>query len=385
MIQKTLNVGIPKEIKPGEYRVAGLPEHVRKLRDMGSVVVVQRGAGVGSGAEDDDYRKAGAELVDGIDEVYARADVLWKVKEILPQEYGLIRAEQVIFTYLHASPRPEMTRVLRDSGCISIAYEEMTDDVGRRPLLVPMSRLAGAGAIAVSAQFTQVLYGGCGKLLFCTESAEPVTVTILGMGVAGRAAAQAALGAGAKVHMLDVAAPLLAELKQTFPSGIPLVSNEATIRRLLPETDILVNCTMWMPGDPALVTRSMISLMKRGSLIMDVSADPHGGIETSEQTTHENPIRVVDGILHYCVQNIPSLFASTASKALGNVTWPHLQRLVQDGVDEAIKTSAMLRRAVVIWRGKVVGKNLGRMQGISTIEPDDLLHEIAAGVAHRHK
>ena len=186
MSQSRPCVGIPKEIKPGEYRVAGLPEHVRRLREMGAGVLVQRGAGAGSGYPDAQYERAGAEMVESPEALFARADLLWKVKEILPAEFGLLRAGQVVFAYLHPAPRPRMVEALRQRGCTAITYEDVADDQGRRPLLVPMSRLAGTGAIAIAGQFSQSLYGGVGKCLFAGEGAEPLHVTILGAGVAGR-------------------------------------------------------------------------------------------------------------------------------------------------------------------------------------------------------
>ena len=370
MSQSRPCVGIPKEIKPGEYRVAGLPEHVRRLREMGAGVLVQRGAGAGSGYPDAQYERAGAEMVESPEALFARADLLWKVKEILPAEFGLLRAGQVVFAYLHPAPRPRMVEALRQRGCTAITYEDVADDQGRRPLLVPMSRLAGTGAIAIAGQFSQSLYGGVGKCLFAGEGAEPLHVTILGAGVAGRAppppprpapprgaagppraAAAAALGAGASVTLLEVRADLLADLHNAFPRARVRHSTDEAIRRALPETDALINCTYWMPGDPHLVTREMLALMPRGSLIVDVAADPHGAIETSEETTHDAPIRVVDGVLHYCVQNIPSLFGHTASGLLSEATWPYLERMVRDGVDAAIEEDAMLRRGVVLRDG----------------------------------
>ena len=366
-------VGIPAEVKPGEYRVAGLPDHVRRLRAMGCRVVVQAGAGANAGAPDREYQEAGAEILADAGAVHAAADLLWKVKEVMPSEFAMLRAGQTVFTYLHAPPRPRMTEVLRQSGCIAIAYEEMTDENGRRPLLAPMSRLAGAGAVALAAQFSQALYGGSGKLLFLTDGAAPAGVLILGGGVAGRAAARAALGAGAKVRVLEPVAEVRARLETELAGAEILDAGEAMVRRLLPETDILLNCTLWMPGDPRLVTRGMLGLMRPRSLIMDVAADPNGGIETSVETTHDNPIRIIDGILHYCVQNIPALFPKTASRALSEVTWPFLEAMVLHGVEQAVRSQGMLRRGVVAWRGSLVGADLGRIQNIPTMAPDDIL------------
>lgn len=367
-----LCVGVPVEIKAGEHRVAGLPLHVRRLVDLGCRVVVQRSAGAGTGHSDNEYASAGAELVADLADVYAQADIVWKVKEILPDEFGMVRRGQVIFTYLHAPPRPEMVRVLRESGCIAIAYEEMADDLGRRPLLAPMSRMAGAGGVLLAGQFGQTRHGGCGKLLFGTDGAAPMTFVILGGGVAGRAAARAALGAGALVHLLETVSEKLAELRRALPEAHVVHSDRDALCRLLPETDVLMNCTYWMPGDPHVVTRDMLSLMRRGSLIMDISADAHGAVETSETTTHDDPLREVDGILHYCVQNIPALFARSASEALSAATWPYLERMARDGVQQAARECDVLRSGVVLWRGAAVGADLGRIQGIETLAPGDL-------------
>jgi alanine dehydrogenase len=374
---KPMRVGIPREVKPAEYRVAGTPAHVRRLSQIGCQVIVQRGAGLASGYTDEEYQQAGADLADALPAVYERADLMWKVKEILPEEYDLVRPDHVIFTYLHAAPRAEMTRVLRDAGCIAIAYEEVTDDKGRRPLLEPMSRLAGAGAIALAAQYLQAPYGGAGKLLFHTEGAEPVTVLILGGGTAGRAAARAALGAGARVYLLELLPNLVYELTRSLPDALVLPSTAETIRRLLPETDVLLNCTFWLPGDPRLIYRDMLSLIQPGSLIVDVAADPNGAVETSVETTLDDPIRVVDGVLHCCVQNIPSLFARTASEALAAVTWPLLERIVRDGVATAVAECPALRRGVVLWRGKAAGQQLAKAQGVETITSEQLLAELS--------
>jgi len=370
------SVGIPKEIKPEEKRVAGLPEHVQRLRELGVDVLVQRDAGTASGHPDAEYERAGAELVETLEEVYARADLLWKVKEPLPPEYGLLRPDHIVFTYLHPAPRPRMVEALLAARCIAIAYEEVTDEQGRRPLLAPMSRIAGAGAIAIAAQFTQSIYGGVGKSLFTVEGADPMRVTILGGGTAGRTAAQAALGAGARITVLEASPEVATGLRRTFARACVELSSEDAIRRLLPETDVLVNCIYWMPGDPHLVTREMLALMPRGALIVDVAADPHGAIETSEETTHAQPIRVVDGILHYCVQNIPALFPRTASSLLSQATWPYLERMIRDGVAAAIREDPMLRRGVSVWRGELVGEELGRALKRDALAPDDLLAEI---------
>jgi len=368
-----LCVGVPREIKTGEQRVAGLPVHIRRLVDLGCRAVVQRSAGAAAGYPDDAYASAGAELVAHLAAVYERADIVWKVKEILPDEFGRVRRGQVVLTYLHAPPRAEMVRALRESGCIAIAYEEMVDGAGRRPLLAPMSRMAGAGGVLLAGQFGQTRSGGCGKLLFTTEGAAPMVFVILGGGVAGRAAARAALGAGAVVHLLEVVRDKFADLRRALPEADVVASDRDALCRLLPETDVLMNCTYWMPGDAHVVTRDMLSLMRRGSLIMDISADAHGAIETSETTTHDDPLREVDGVLHYCVQNIPALFARSASEALSAATWPYLKQMASGGIARAVRESRLLRSGVVVWRGAAVGSDLGRIQGVETLAPDDLL------------
>ena len=227
---KSLCVGIPGEIKPGEFRVAGTPEHVRRLLGLGCPVVVQRGAGTGSGFADEDYAAAGATLTDTLHDVYEQADLLWKVKEILPDEFDLVQGKHIIYTYLHAPPRREMTRVLLQSGCVAIAYEEMLDSEGRHFALAPMSRLAGVGAVVVAGQFCQALYQGCGKLLFRTAGVEPVSMTILGGGVAGSAAAGAALSAGANVMIVEANPQTARELEGTHPDATVRGYSEAMLR-----------------------------------------------------------------------------------------------------------------------------------------------------------
>lgn len=371
-----MRIGIPKEIRPGEYRVAGLPKHVAQLKELGADVVVQRGAGERAGASDDMYLDAGAALADALEEVYETADIVWKVKELMPAEFGLLRPEHVLYSYLHPIPRPDMVRAMLDAGCIGITYEDMTDDEGRRPLLAPMSRIAGAGAVALAAQFSQSLHRGCAKLLFRTEGAEPMRFCIVGGGVAGRSAAKAALAAGAEVEVLEIAKDRLPALAAEFPAAKVHESTPETLRQGMATADVLVNCAHWLPGDPRLITREMLALMRPGSLIMDIAADTDGAIETSVETTHDDPVYAVEGILHCCIQNIPSLYARTASHALSSASWPELERMVRIGVEAAIKESGLLRRGVCVWRGQAVGKRLGETQGIAAVEPDELLRVI---------
>lgn len=371
-----LCVGIPREIKPNEHRVAGLPEHVARLRGVGVRVLVQHDAGVGAGQDDGRYRQAGAEVVDSLAEVYAEAHVLWKVKEILPPEFGLLRPGHLVYTYLHAPPRQDMVRALCRSGCTAIAYEEMTDESGGRPLLVPMSRLAGAGAITIAAQFLQSHYGGSGKLLLGGGADDQVAVTVMGAGTAGSEAVRAAVLAGARTTVLDTRSGALQEALRSFPGVEAVLSSEAAVRELLPHTDVLVNCVMWMPGDPHIVTRDMVGLMAPGSLIVDVSADPGGAVETSVETTHDDPVRVVDGVLHYCVQNIPSLFAGSASRALAAVTFPYLEHVVEHGLEAALRSSSPLRRGVVIWRGEGIAELLPGVDGIATLTRAELARSL---------
>jgi alanine dehydrogenase len=366
------SIGIPKEIKSGEFRVAGLPSHVRLLRKIGCEIFVQRGAGAGAGYGDAQYQDAGAVLVESLADVYRRASFIWKVKEILPEEFPFLRPEQVIFAYLHPCPRPEMIQAFQASRCTAIGYEDVVEN-GRRPLLIPMSKIAGAGAVLLAGQFAQTLHGGCGKLLFATGGAEPMTFAILGGGTAGRAACAAAIAAGCDVHLWEANSAMLAALQQEFPRAQVIAWSPEAFAQRLPRVDVLMNCTMWMPGDPHLLTRPMLKLLCPGSLIMDVSADPQGAIQTSETTTHDDPLRRVDGILHYCVQNIPSLFARSSSQSLSAATWPYLESIVRGGLLAAVRSIPSLGGAFVAHGGRLFGADLGRIQGIATGNSDDLL------------
>jgi alanine dehydrogenase len=294
------------------------------------------------------------------------------VKETLPEEFDLLSAKHILFGYLHPCPRPDMVQAFARSRCTAITYEEVIEN-GRRPLLTPMSQIAGAGAVLLAGQFIQTPNGGLGKLLFATDATEPMRFTILGGGAAGRAAARSALDAGAEVTLFEANAGFVPQLRTQYPNAKVELWSTERFTEVLPSTDVLINCTMWMAGDPHLLTRPMLKLMRPGSLIMDVSADDHGAIETSVTTTHDDPIRVVDGILHYCTQNIPALFARSASQALSAATYPYLEQIVTLGVAGALRMSESLRKATVAYDGRLFGEDLARIQAIPTTPHDELL------------
>lgn len=341
-------IGVPKEIKNNEFRVSLTPPGVRALVSAGHGVLVETRAGAGSGFGDDVYREAGAEIAPDARSVFAQADFILKVKEILPPEYDLPREGQILFTYIHSANNPEETQVLLDRKVVAIAYEDIVTDDGKAPLLTPMSEIAGEVGVLMGAYQMLAINGGSGMLLGGSVGVEPAHVAIFGAGNVGLGAARYALGLGADVTVLDIDIEKLRELRQKiFPSARTLYLNEYNVRKLLPTVDLLVNGVKWPPrSDRHIVTRDMLALMKRDALIVDVSCDPAGAIETCHATSHDNPTYVVDGIRHYCVDNLPSAVARTASSALCNNTLPYVLDIASLGWLGAIKKNRPLRRGL---------------------------------------
>ena len=361
-----MRIGIPKEIKNNENRVGMTPAGVAELVKHGHEVMVQHTAGEGSGFPDSDYIGAGASILPAIEDVYASADMIVKVKEPIEPEYPLIRAGQVLFTYFHlASDRP-LTDAMLDSGAVRIAYETVTAPDGSLPLLIPMSEVAGRMATLNGAYYLQKTKGGMGKLLCGVPGVKPAKVLVLGGGIVGQAAARVAAGMGANVVIADISLPRLRELSVSMPPNVDtLYSSSHNIQQELPDTDIVIGSVL-IPGDktPHLIDRQMLSLMQKGSVLVDVAIDQGGCFETSRPTTHSNPVYEVDGIVHYAVANIPGAVPYTSTMALTNATLRYAIKLADKGWRNACLEDAALRAGVNIVGGKITFKPVADLYGL---------------------
>ena len=368
-------VGVLKEIKALENRVSMTPSGVEMMRMRQHTVLVEQGAGIGSGFDDEAYRMAGAEIVPTAAEIYARADMVMHVKEPLPQEYPLIRPGQVIFTYLHLAASEELTRALIASKSVCIAYETIQKADGSLPLLTPMSEVAGRMAVQEGAKYLEMAQGGQGVLLGGVPGVEPATVVIIGGGVVGTNAAKMACGLGAKVFLLDSNLDRLRYLSDVMPKNcFLLMSKPATIRRLLKDADVVIGAVL-IPGAkaPKLITRDMLSLMKPGSVLVDVAIDQGGCFETSKPTTHDHPTYVVDGVIHYCVANMPGAVAKTSTQALTNATLPYAMILADKGWKRAMRDHADIRAGANIVEGRVTYAGVAEAFGLELTAIDELL------------
>ena len=349
-------IGVPKEIKNNENRVAVTPSGVRELTAHGHKVYVQHTAGDGSGFSDELYVKAGAEILPKIEDVYAIAEMIIKVKEPIKQEYPLIRRDQVVFTYFHFASDRELTEAMIRSGAVCIAYETVELPNRQLPLLIPMSEVAGRMSIQEGARFLEKPQGGMGVLLGGVPGVKPAKVLILGAGVVGRNAALMAAGMGADVTITDISLPTLRHVADVMPKNVKtLFSSRHNIENELPDTDLVIGSVL-IPGAkaPKLITRDMLKLMRPGSLLVDVAIDQGGCFETSTPTTHSNPTYTIDGIVHYAVANIPGAVPRTSTLALTNATLPYAIRLADKGWREACKEDKPLALGVNIVEGKVV-------------------------------
>jgi alanine dehydrogenase len=349
-------IGVPKEIKNNENRVAMTPSGVHELVAAGHTVYVQATAGMGSGFTDDDYRAAGATMLPDIGSVYATAEMIVKVKEPIKEEYPLIRKGQVVFTYFHFASDRELTEAMIASGAICIAYETVRLSNGTLPLLVPMSEVAGRMSIQEGCRFLEKPQGGRGVLLGGVPGVKPAKVLILGAGVVGRNAAIMAAGLGADVTITDISLPTLRHVAEVMPKNVKtLYSTRHNIEKELPDTDLVIGSVL-IPGAkaPKLVTADMVKLMRPGSLMVDVAIDQGGCFETSHPTTHTNPTYEVDGVIHYAVANIPGAVPFTSTLALTNATLPYAIQLANLGWKEACRRDDALRQGVNVVDGKVV-------------------------------
>ena len=341
-------IGVPKEIKRNEYRVSITPPAVDALVAKGHQIIIETQAGVGSGISDEDYTSAGAILALDAKTAYQKGEMILKVKELFPEEFDFLKEGQIIFTYLHSANNPEETRALLDRKVIAIAYEDIETDDGKFPLLTPMSEIAGEVGLIMGVYHMFTINGGSGVLAGGAVGAEPANIAILGAGNVGLGAARYAIGLGADVIMLDIDLERLRDIRQKiFPQIRTLYLTRYNVRQTLPKIDLLINAVKWPPrSDQHIVTRGMLKLMKKEALIVDISCDPAGAIETCVPTSHDEPTYTVDGIRHYCVDNLPSAVAKTASFALSNTSLPYVIKIAEKGWLQAIKEDIALRRGL---------------------------------------
>ena len=359
-------IGVPKEIKNNENRVGMTPSGVQEMTKNGHVVYVQTTAGVNSGFSDDAYTAAGAKILPTIEEVYASADMIVKVKEPIECEYKLVRKGQLVFTYFHFASSEPLTKAMIESGAVCCAYETVERKDRSLPLLIPMSEVAGRMATQEGCYFLERPRGGKGKLMGGVPGVKPAKVLVIGGGVVGTAAARTAAGMGADVTICDVSLPRLAYLADVMPKNVKtLMSSEYNIREELKSADLVVGSVL-IPGAkaPKLVTRDMLALMEPGTVLVDVAIDQGGCFETSHATTHQEPTYYVDGILHYCVANIPGAVPYTSTLALTNATLPYALQLANKGWRKACADNEELRKGLNVVEGKVVYKEGAEAWGL---------------------
>jgi len=355
--EENMRIGVLKEIKTKEHRVAVTPEGVEQMREHGHEVLVENDAGNGSDFYNEDYENAGATICTSPEEIFQKSEMIMKVKEPLAVEYPLIQNGQILFTYFHFAASIELTKAIMDSGAVAVAYETVEKENGSLPLLTPMSEVAGRLSIQEGAKYLEKTYGGCGVLLSGVPGVDPGTVLIIGGGIVGTNAAKIACGLGAKVYLLDNNPERLRYLGDIMPKNcFLLMSSPSNIRRLLKEADLVVGAVL-IPGAaaPKLISRNMLKLMKKGSVIVDVAIDQGGCVETAKPTTHDNPIYEVDGIVHYCVANMPGAVSNTSTKALTNVTLPYALEIADKGYEKAAKENPEIAKGINILKGLPAG------------------------------
>jgi alanine dehydrogenase len=367
-------IGVPKEVKDHETRVGLVPSGVISLREAGHRVLVETGAGAGSAHPDDEYLRAGAEIVGRASDAWS-AELVVKVKEPQPSEYALLRPGLILFTYLHLAPLPELTDCLLAAKVTGVAYETIVEEDGSLPLLTPMSEVAGRMSVQVGAKYLEAPMGGRGVLLAGVPGVAPANVVVLGGGVVGTNAAKVALGMSAAVTIIDKNMNRLRQLDDVFNGhAVTLASNLWTISESLKAADLVIGAVL-VPGAsaPKIVRRQMIAAMKRGAVVVDVAIDQGGCFETSRPTTHTDPIYFVDGVLHYCVSNMPAAVPHTSTLALTNATFPYLLELANHGLERAVKKSAALRAGVNTYQGQVTHPGVAESQGRKIGSADRML------------
>ena len=368
-------VGILKEIKAEENRVSMAPAGVEVMVQNGHTVLVEKSAGAGSGFEDERYTNAGAKIVDSAAEIFQRAEMVMHVKEPLPAEYDLIREDQIVFTYLHLAAAENLTRALIERRSVNIAYETIQKPDGSLPLLTPMSEVAGRMAIQQGAKYLEMINGGRGILLGGVPGVDPGTVLVIGGGVVGTHAAKMACGLGAKVYILDMNLDRLRYLSDVMPANcFPLMSSPETIRELAMKADVIVGAVL-IPGTkaPRLVTKDMLKTMKQGSILVDVAIDQGGCFETSKATTHADPIYTIDGVVHYCVANMPGAVPKTSTKALTNATLPYAVQIANKGWKRAMVENPEIKLGANVIQGKVTYRGVADAFGMDYTDIDTIL------------
>ncbi len=359
-------IGVPKEIKDHEYRVSVTPDGVRTLRQTGHDIWIEPSAGVGSGYSDDDYRSAGAIIAESKEQLFQQATLIVKVKDPLLSECRFFRSNQTLFTYLHLASLPEITKALLDSKITAIAYETIEAKDGTLPMLKPMSEIAGRMSVQIGARYLERTQGGRGLLLAGVPGVEPGKVAVLGAGVVGRAATQIAVGMGAQVTVINLDLERLRELDELYRGRIVTrASTQAAIEETVLAADLVIGAVL-VPGAraPKLVSRELVTRMKRGAVVVDVAVDQGGCFETTKPTTHSDPVYTVDGVLHYCVSNMPGIVPRTSTVALTNATLPYLLRLASQGVEEAVRADAGLANGVNLAGGKVTYRGVADAHGL---------------------
>ena len=370
-----MKIGVPKEIKPQENRIGLTPDSVKTLVSEGHEILVENNGGFESGFDNDQYEKVGAKIIDSAEDIFKHAEIIVKVKEPQMNEVAMIRENQIIYTYLHLAAAKELTEGLVKSKAVCIAYETVTDDNGRLPLLAPMNAVAGRMSIQAGAHSLEKNQKGRGLLLGGAPGVEPANVVILGGGVVGENAAIIATGMGGKVYIVDKSEARLKQLQKIFGDKIvPIKSDKADLKKLISECDLLIGGVL-IPGAeaPKLVTRDMIKAMKRGSVIVDVAIDQGGCVETSKPTTHANPTYIVDDIVHYCVANMPGGVPRTSTLALNKATLPFLAKLANKGCVNALKEDKNFLAGLNIFKGQVTYKAVADVFGHKYVSPSEAL------------
>lgn len=368
-------IGLPREIKDNESRVGMTPAGIKTLNDAGHTVLIEKGAGEGSGISDEEFKSASGQIINSADEVWERAEMIVKVKEPVGPEYQRMREGQILFTYLHLAPAPELTQVMLKQRVIGIAYETITNAEGHLPLLTPMSEVAGRMAVQVGAHYLQKPEGGRGVLMGGVPGVLPAKVVIVGGGVVGINSIKMAVGLGANVVVLDKNLDRLRYLDDIFRSEIKtLVSNPYTVQEAIASADLVIGGVL-IPGAsaPKLVTREMLKTMHKGAVIVDVAVDQGGCIETTKPTTHSNPTFFVDDILHYCVANMPGAVPRTSTFALTNATLPYTLKLASKGFTDAAAKDEHLRNGVNTYKGYLTNQPVAESQGLAHHELESLL------------